>query len=117
MKFLLSDGSTTTDIIRYVSDSILINFNLEKGDLPYNPTRGFTKLIDTLSESDVDDQLKSNLKNSFEQSVASLKSLATISFINYQRIDTIASFTISINKTSINYEIEAGNKIRIQANS
>jgi len=57
MSYILSNGSSTTNEVKYIEDFILLEFSLFPDEVPYLEV-GFDDLSDTLSKSNTEELIR-----------------------------------------------------------
>lgn len=61
-KYLLSDGNSTTDIIKYLRDCLILEFSVPKNSIPYY-TYGSDKLIQGITTDGVETYITGEVQN------------------------------------------------------
>lgn len=107
MKFLLSNGTSTLNIIEYISDVFYINLNIYSTEIPYSKTGVLT----VIGESD-EETVISLFKSSLGEIISSLTSKfpgLEISLVALNVQDNHVKASISINNVIKNYEVQGSN--------
>lgn len=104
LKYCLSTGKVTTDLIEYAKDLITVNLMLRKRSIPYWDG-GSENLIESIRKSDVLNAISNTMKD-ISDYISLVESNITIIVNSVSLEGNLAHVKLSINGVNESYDIE-----------
>jgi hypothetical protein len=94
MKYLLSSGSTTTDLVEYIKDLIKIHLLIRIDEVPYWDG-GSDDLIRKIKEGEVESQIRTTMSSVITK-IQSRFTVTSLNLVNVKIEGSIAKVTVNI---------------------
>jgi len=108
MKYVLSTGKITNDVVTYIADLFYIEFNLFQNEVP-NFNLGIFSVIDTVSEAEFLSRFTSLVSTSISKITGKFPSVS-LKLESIQLQGNILNLIININNIPKQYEIQGANQ-------